>query len=164
MQSLPQSLIDLNETTIPGAAILLKALALKSKAAKRLGAFKCACEQGASIAEARAYSDHLYPPTAEDIAYEERLRQGESFAHGIPWLSAVALLYTIGVMIYLTARTPAPFAWIVGSGLANIGYLLFAAGIFSGKFGVFGLTRRWQVIAAAVTCFAIGTLLSNVGT
>jgi hypothetical protein len=30
---------------------------------------------------------------------------------------------------------------IAGYGLANLGYLLFAAGIFTGTFGVFGLRR-----------------------
>lgn len=39
---------------------------------KRVGAFSRAREQGMSVEEARAYADQQYPPTAEDIAYEER--------------------------------------------------------------------------------------------
>ena len=50
-------------------------LKLKIKMAKRVGAFSRARKQGLTVEEARAYSDQLYPPTAEDIAYEERKRQ-----------------------------------------------------------------------------------------
>ncbi len=48
----------------------LKELRLKLRAAKRIGAFSRACKQGMSVEQARAYSDQLYPPTAEDIEYE----------------------------------------------------------------------------------------------
>ncbi len=50
---------------------------LKMKMAKRVGAFSRARKQGMTVEEARAYADKLYPPTAEDIAYEERKRQEE---------------------------------------------------------------------------------------
>jgi hypothetical protein len=52
---------------------------------------------------------------------------------------------------------------VVGYGIANLGYLLFAAGLFGGTFRVLGLKNRWQVFGAAVASFALGTVLSNVG-
>ncbi len=83
---------------------------------------------------------------------------------GFPWISALSLLYPIIATIYIATGTPAPPIMIAGYGLANLGYLLFAAGIFTGTFGVFGLKRRWQVLALAAICFAIGTLLTNLST
>ena len=80
-----------------------------------------------------------------------------------PWKSALALLYPICAAIYLATATPSSPAMVVGYGLANLGYLLFAAGIFAGCFHVFGLKRRWHVLAAAVAAYAVGTVLSNIG-
>ena len=53
----------------------IKKIRLKARQAKRVGAFMRAKERGMSDAEARAYSDALYPPAAEDIAYEEECRR-----------------------------------------------------------------------------------------
>ena len=117
-----------------------------------------------SVEEARAYSDQLYPPTVEDIAYEERQTRVDETTSGFPWLSALSLLYPISATIYIATRTPAPIAVVTGYGLANLGYLLFAAGVVAGRFGIFGLKRRWQVLSVAVACFAVGTILSNVST
>jgi hypothetical protein len=44
----------------------------------------------------------------------------------------------------------------------NLSYLLFAAGILAGKFGVFGLRKRWHVLIVAAICFCLGTFLSNI--
>jgi hypothetical protein len=49
---------------------------LKARQARREGAFSRAKRKGMSNADARAYSDRLYPPTAENIAYEKKGRQG----------------------------------------------------------------------------------------
>jgi hypothetical protein len=114
--------------------------------------------RGMSIEEARNYSDNLYPPTPDDIAYEQKLRQGAGF----PWPSALSLLYPFGALIYIATRTPAPITMIVGYGLANLAYLLFAAGILAGKFGVFGLQKRWHILIVAAICFCLGTFLSNI--
>jgi hypothetical protein len=54
--------------------MFFKELKLKMRAAKRLGAFVRASKQGMSSKHARAYSDNLYPPTAEDLEYEKKLR------------------------------------------------------------------------------------------
>jgi hypothetical protein len=48
---------------------------LKYRQAKRAGAFSRAKKKGMSNADARTYSDALYPPTVEDIAYEEKCRR-----------------------------------------------------------------------------------------
>jgi hypothetical protein len=137
---------------------LFKQATLSLRAAKRLGAFKRALRQGMSIDQARNYSDDLYPPTPDDIAYEQKLRDGGTF----PWLSTLSLLYPIGAMIYIATRTPAPIMMIFGYGLAQLGYLLFAATLIVGKFGVFGLRNRLQVFIAGVISLCLGLLLSNI--
>ena len=123
---------------------------LTHRAIKRLGAFKRARGQGMSVADAGSYSDRMCPPTAEDLAFEKRMSAGRVF----PWVSAIALLYPIAAMIFLTVRTPASSIMIAGYGLANLGYLLFAAGILAGTFRVLGLKKRWHVLALAIVCLA----------
>ena len=57
---------------------------LYSRAAKHLGAFARARQQGMSQAEAQAFADKTYPPTAEDAAFKiilqakERLKVGRT--------------------------------------------------------------------------------------
>jgi len=80
-----------------------------------------------------------------------------------PWPSTVALLYPLGATIYIATATPAGLAMVIGYGLANLGYLLFAAGIWGGSFRILGLKNRWQVLGSAGVSFALGTVLSNVG-
>jgi hypothetical protein len=81
----------------------------------------------------------------------------------IPWPSAAALLYPISATIYIAGWTPAGPVMVAGYGLANLGYLLFGAGIVAGSFRILGLKKRWQVFVAALASFFIGTVLSNVG-
>lgn len=101
-----------------------------------------------------AYSAHDQPKMREYM--------GISLV-AFPWKSALALLYPISAAIYVATSTPANPAMVVGYGVANLGYLLFAAGIWAGSFRILGLTKRWHVLAAAVAAFAVGTVLSNVG-
>jgi hypothetical protein len=136
---------------------LFRETRLSLRAMQRLGAFKRARKQGMTIDQARNYSDGLHPPTPDDIAYEEKLRDGRSF----PWLSALSLLYPAGAMAYMAMSTPAPIVAIIGYGLAQLGYLLFAATLIAGKFGVFGLRSRWQVLIVGMISFCLGLLLSN---
>ncbi len=82
---------------------------------------------------------------------------------GFPWPSALALLYPIAATIYIATWTPANPVMVVGYGLANLGYLLLGAGIWSGSFRVLGLRKRWQVVSVAVVSFVLGTVLSNIG-
>jgi hypothetical protein len=136
---------------------LIKEVSLSMRAAKRLGAFSRAHEQGMLSEQARKYSENLYPPTPDDTAYEDKLRRGG----GLPWVSALSLLYPFGAMIY-AASISAPVFIVIGYGFANLGYLLFAAGIIAGHFRVLHLSRRWQVLLCAVIAFVTGTVLSNV--
>src|SRR6476620_115307 len=88
------------------------------------------------------------------------MRTGEG---GFPWPSTVALLYPIGAAIHIATATPASLADVVGYGLGNLGYLLFAASICGGSFRILGLNTRGRVLGAAVASFRMGTLLSNLG-
>lgn len=80
----------------------------------------------------------------------------------IPWISAVSLLYPILAAFYISIRTPASLPMVIGYGLANLGYLMFAAAIFSGTYKIFCITKRWQVFVGAIVAFGVGTILSNV--
>ena len=84
-------------------------------------------------------------------------------ASKFPWASTLSLAYPIAATVYVATQTPAKPLTIVGYGLANMGYLLFAAGIHKGTFRVFGLQKRWQVFVAGVVTLTIGTFLCNVG-
>jgi|LSQX01.1.fsa_nt_gb hypothetical protein len=97
-------------------------------------------------------------------AYDQpKMRKFMGIAHvGFPWFSTIALLYPIGAAIYIAIATPANYVMVVGYAMANLGYLLFAAGIFNGSFRVLGLRNRWQVFGAAVISFVVGTILSNI--
>lgn len=138
---------------------ILGALRLRLRAAQRLGAFSDATKQGMSTADARAYSDKVCPPTAEDLAFEALLRGGK--AQPLPIASTLSLLYPLAAAIYI-ARTPAPGAQIAGYALAQLSYVLFAAGILKGTFGVFGLKKRTHVLACGAAVFLVALVLSNV--
>jgi hypothetical protein len=78
-----------------------------------------------------------------------------------PWPSAISLLYPAAAVVYISTQTPAPTQWVIGYGVANTGYLLIAAGIIKGTFGIFRLKKRWQVLLAGALAFLIGTIMSN---
>jgi len=87
---------------------------------------------------------------------------------GFPWPSAIALFYPAGAAVSIAAATAevrfSAFvrgALIAGYGLANLGYLLFAAGIWPGSFRILGLKKRWQVVASAVLSLLLGVVLVN---
>jgi hypothetical protein len=127
---------------------------------KRVGAYRRACESGLSCEQARAYSDQLYPPTADDLAYEASHRDGAARPIGIA--SLLALLYPLAAALYVSRSAPLVVA--VGYALANLSYIMLAAAIFRGTFLVFGLHRRTHVFAVAVLSFIVGTALCNVRT
>jgi hypothetical protein len=52
-------------------------LKLKNRFATRLGAYIRAQEAGMTPEQARKYANELYPPTEEDLEYENRLRSKE---------------------------------------------------------------------------------------
>ena len=79
------------------------------------------------------------------------------------WASTVSLAYPIAAAGYMAVLTPANPLTTLGYGLANMGYLLLAAGTLKGTFRVFGLKKRWHVLIAGVVTWVIGTFLCNVG-
>ena len=135
-------------------ASVFNPLILRLRAARRLGAFSRALRQGMSTEQARIYSDGVYPPTPDDIAFEQRLRAKETTGvprQRFPWASTVALLYPIMAAAYIASyRPPPPLLAVVGYGLANLSYLLFIAGVFAGHFRIFHLQKRLHVFLAAV--------------
>lgn len=98
-------------------------------------------------------------------AYDQpKMREFMRISGGsFPWPSALGLLYPIAATVYIATATPASAAMVVGYGIANLGYLLFAAGVFAGTFRILGLKNRWQVFGAAVASVLLGMVLSNVG-
>lgn len=98
-------------------------------------------------------------------AYNEpNLREFMGISRGsFPWPSAVGLLSPIVATTFLAIATPAGAALLVGYFISQLGYLLFAAGVFGGTFRILGLKNRWQVIGAAVVSLLIGTVIVNVG-
>jgi hypothetical protein len=98
-------------------------------------------------------------------AYEQpKMREFMGIGHvSFPWPSTIALLYPVGATIYIATGAPASPAMVIGYGIANLGYLLFAAGIFGATFRILGLGNRWQVFGAAFVSFVLGTVLSNIG-
>jgi len=101
-----------------------------------------------------AYSAYDQPKMKEFIGIR---------SNKFPWLSAISLFYPVLATFYISTRTPASFPMVIGYGLANLGYVMFAAGIFAGTFRIFGITKRWQVFVGAIVAFLVGTILSNVG-
>jgi len=75
----------------------------------------------------------------------------------------VFLLYPLAAAIHTAMATSAGLSEVVGYGLSNLGYVLGAAGVMAGRFGILGLRMRWQVFAAAVLSYGFGTILVNVG-
>jgi hypothetical protein len=103
----------------------------------------------------------MYPPTAEDVAFEAELRAGT--ADPLPWGSVLGLLI-VAAAFWHGANTPASAAEVVGYGVTNLGYVLAAAGIFKGTFLAFCLRRRAHVFVLAAVCVLVGVALSNVRT
>lgn len=100
-----------------------------------------------------AYSAYDQPKMKECMGIKESR---------FPWLSAISLLYPVGAIIYISTQTPASLPMIIGYGFANLGYMLFGAGIFKGTFKIFGLKRRFHVFAVAVIATLTGIFLSNI--
>jgi hypothetical protein len=105
-------------------ASVFNPLMLRFRAARRLGAFSRALRQGMTDEQAHIYSDGLYPPTPDDIAFQQRLAEEATGIPGkpFPWVSTIALLYPIMATFYIASYRPAPpFIVVVGYGLANLG-------------------------------------------
>ena len=77
-----------------------------------------------------------------------------------PWISSLTMLYPMVAMVTI-ANQGVPILSILGYGFANLGYLLFCAGILAGSFRVLGFRYRIPTIIAAVVIWIMGTVLSN---
>lgn len=78
-----------------------------------------------------------------------------------PWLSSLTMLYPIAAMVAI-ANQGAPILPTIGYGCANLGYLLFGAGILAGSFRALGFRYRIPTLIAAVAVWVVGTVLSNI--
>jgi hypothetical protein len=139
---------------------VFRTLRVRRNMVQRLGAYRRAREQGFTDEQARSYSDQLYPPTADDLAYEASLR--DSSTRSLPIASTLSLLYPVLAGVYVGRSAPLIVA--VGYVLSNFAYVLLAAGILRGTFLVLGLRRRLQVFALSGFCFLVGITLCNVHT
>ena len=54
---------------------VFKRIYLTCRMAKRIGLYKHGLKHGMSGVAARDYSDRMFPPTADDLAFEEAGRQ-----------------------------------------------------------------------------------------
>lgn len=79
-----------------------------------------------------------------------------------PWMSSISLFYPVLATIDIYTNTPANISMVVGYGFANLGYVMFMAGAFTGTFRVFGIIKRWHVFVVALISFLIGAILSNI--
>ena len=70
--------------------------------------------------------------------------------------SGLALLYPLAAAVFYVSTVGESVAGALGYGLANLGYVLLAAGLVSGTFKVFDLSRRWQVLLAAMVTWMDG--------
>jgi hypothetical protein len=59
------------------------------------------------------------------------------------------------------ASLGAPLLATLGYGFANLGYLLFGAGILTGTFRALGFRYRMATLIAAVAVWVAGTVLMN---
>ena len=78
-----------------------------------------------------------------------------------PIASALALLYPVVAGFHAFLDTPAGAVASMGHALANLGYLMLAAGLFAGTFRVFGLSKRRSVLMGALAAWIGGVVLSN---
>jgi hypothetical protein len=109
----------------------------------------------------KAHNDSLYrQKIIENVAIstQDREIKGTTF----PW-SGVGLLYPIiGVMSYADVyQGSSPWTVMLGYGIAQLGYLLIAAGVIKGTFNVFRLQKRSHVFGAAVVCLIVGFYVTN---
>ena len=83
-----------------------------------------------------------------------------SVKKSFPIVSAISLIYPISASLYMLTRG-ANFYQTIGYGLSNLGYLLFVAGIISGTFRIFKLTKRLHVFTLSIIVWLLGTILIN---
>ena len=98
----------------------------------------------------------IYESQSEFIKSFGGSKEQDSFL----WISSLIMLYPIVAMVSI-ATQGAPILPTLGYGFANLGYLLFGAGILAGSFRILGLRYRIPTIIAAVAIWIVGTVFSN---
>jgi hypothetical protein len=101
---------------------------------------------------------------AYSAAEQPKMRKfiGIKNTNDFPVWSGLALLIPIFAFLRISGIPADPIVR-VGYALAQLGYVLFAAGLFAGTFRILGLRSRPQVFGSAVAVFILGTILSNLG-
>lgn len=124
--------------------------------AELVGPFKLAVPSAGGIVKIFAESKSV------DESQKEFVKSfgGRKGRTSLPWLSSLLMIYPIVAMLVIGGRG-APFLPTLGYGFANLGYLLFAAGIVSGSFRALGFRYRIPTLIAAVAVWVVGTVLSN---
>jgi len=81
----------------------------------------------------------------------------------IPLWSSLALAYPVIAFVSIST-TSAPVTVRIAYAFSQLGYLLLAAGVFSGSFKVLGLSNRKHTLIAGMAVLMIGIILTNVTT
>jgi len=76
-------------------------------------------------------------------------------------LSRIALLYPIAAVVWLSQRDEVTLPLLFGYGFANLGYVLFAAGIVGGSFRALGLHSRAPTLVTGAIAWGVGTAIVN---
>jgi len=121
-----------------------------------VGPFKLAVPSEGGMVVMFAKSESIDASQREFIELYGSSREKASF----PWLSWLAMLYPISAILWIESYG-APLLATLGYGFANLGYLLFGAGILAGSFRALGFRYRMPTLIAAVAVWVAGTVLSN---
>ena len=81
----------------------------------------------------------------------------------LPWISALALIIPVVRMLWFKVNNPGVVSiWpVLGCGAASLGYVLVIAAIFEGKFAIFRLQKRINVVLVAFCVLCLAALLSH---
>jgi len=106
----------------------------------------------------RTPAPRAQPPKTDSSVGKQDVEPTPEGKGRLPWVSMVSLLYPAGAMIY-AAWLGAPLLVAIGYGIANLGYLLFGAGVFVGTFKItfkiLHLKKKGHVFVYAFIAFAV---------
>lgn len=140
---------------------MFKTLKLQMAMAARLGAFKRLRQTGLSNELAFAQVNQLYPPTAEQVAFEHAARRrGGDPMDGMPIYSSLGMIYFIAASVWGFFHTPTLLN-ALGFGIANLGYVLVLASLAKGTFLFLNLRTRGATTVIGILAVCIGAALSN---
>jgi hypothetical protein len=123
-----------------------------------VGPFKLAAPKAGGVVTVYADADRIEASQAAFMA-----AHGTRWDSGGPaWPSCLALAYPLTASMTFPAGSAGALE-VLGYGLANLGYLLGAAGVVAGHFRALGLNYRIPTLLAAVAAWVAGTILVNIG-